>query len=137
MLSSFHRNLKRINILLFFFLLLFFILNSIFHFIKKEEVISLEPLEIKNVEAKVQTENGKIIYTLLIKLQNPNQKFQAQKVRYLFKIQDSEGREIANLKEDKQCSNILPQKECNLEKPITLANPAKSLTIQIENVQWK
>jgi hypothetical protein len=137
MLSSFHRNLKRINILFFFLLLIFLILNSIFHFIKRREVISPKPLEIKDFNAKAAVENGKITYTLFIKVQNPNENFQAQKINYLFEIQDAQGKEITKLKEDTQCSTILPQNECNFEKPVTLASPAKSVIFKIENIQWK
>lgn len=112
-------------------------MNSIFKFTGKEKVIFVQPLQIEDLDPKGEIKDGNFSYIFSLKIQNPNQKFKAQKIEYLFEIKDKNGKEIGKFKENQQCSSILPKKECAFVKVISLPIPADTLVFKIEKVQWR
>jgi hypothetical protein len=138
MLTPFTRKLKQTNVFLSGLIFVLAIAAIIWFFVSKPEPIGeIESLEIGEIKSVLKTkERGwepPFTYKVSAKIKNPNEKFIAQEIEYIFEAKD-EKNTIIQKKEGG--TDLGKSEEEEVKEEITLDKPGKNINFNITRVKW-
>jgi len=139
MLTPIGRKIKQINILFGYLTILILIGGFIWFLVAKPKPVGkIESLKIENVQATLKTKEKTwqppFTYKVTAEITNPNDKFNAQKVDYLFEIKNKEGKTIAS-KEGRV--DVLAKEKKTVQEEITIESASQDLSFQLTKAQWE